>query len=182
MIFTSPPTLSPKTLSRRSLGAALLAAVAVKAARAADAAVPAPVGKPILTVSGHISRPNLGDTAAFDRAALEALGVSGFETTTPWYDGQVRFDGVPMTRVMDAVGASGSTVRAIALNDYTTDIPISDFARFGTLLATKRNGAYMPVRDKGPLFIIYPFDSTSELQTHLYYGRSAWQVTQLVIV
>jgi hypothetical protein len=35
------------------------------------------------------------------------------------------------------------------LNDYATEIPMSDFDRFGVLLALKRDGAYMPVRDKG---------------------------------
>jgi hypothetical protein len=39
----------------------------------------------------------------------------------------------------------------------------------------------MPVRDKGPLFVIYPYDSRPELKSQLYYGRSAWQVSKLVI-
>jgi hypothetical protein len=86
-----------------------------------------------------------------------------------------------MTRVMEAVEAHGETVTALALNDYATEIPIGDFARFGVLLALKRNGAYMPVRDKGPLFIVYPFDSNSELKNRRYYTRSAWQLAQLVV-
>ena len=44
------------------------------------------------------------------------------------------------------------------------------------LLALKRNGAYMPVRDKGPLFIVYPYDSSPELKHQKYYSRSAWPV------
>jgi hypothetical protein len=32
----------------------------------------------------------------------------------------VRFDGVRMERLMQAVGASGQNVMAVALNDYTT--------------------------------------------------------------
>ena len=45
-------------------------------------------------VSGKIASTNKGDAAQFDRPMLEALGMSGFETTTPWYPGPVRFDGV----------------------------------------------------------------------------------------
>jgi hypothetical protein len=47
------------------------------------------------------------------------------------------------------------------------------------LLALKRNGEYMPVRDKGPLFIVYPFDSRPELKHQRFYSRSAWQLARL---
>jgi hypothetical protein len=112
---------------------------------------------------------------------LEALGMDGFDTGTPWYSGTVRFDGVRMQRLMQAVGASGESVMAVALNDYTTDLPIADFERYGVLLAMKRDGDDMPVRDKGPLFIVYPYDSKPELKSQKFYARSAWQVAKLLV-
>jgi len=169
-------------LTRRVIGGFLLAAGLPALPAWAEDTLPEPTSKPILTVSGHISHPNSSGSAVLDRPTLEGIGSAGFETSTPWYTGPVRFDGVLMTDLMRAVGASGTTVRAIALNDYTTDIPMSDFAQFGVLLAIKRNGNYMPVRDKGPLFIVYPFDRSPELQAHQFYSRSAWQITQLVII
>ncbi|HBQ6508802.1 TPA: oxidoreductase, partial [Klebsiella variicola subsp. variicola] len=45
----------------------------------------------------------------------------------------------------------------------------------------KMNGEYMRVRDKGPLFIVYPYDSSTELQNQIYYSRSAWQVSKIII-
>ena len=86
-----------------------------------------------------------------------------------------------MRTLLRAVGASGERVVAIALNDYMTEIPIVDFEQYDVLLALKRDGAYMPVRDKGPLFIVYPFDSFSELQAQKFYNRSAWQLAQLIV-
>lgn len=144
-------------------------------------AMPAPNGGPILSVSGRIAPPDGSTSAVFDRAALEALGTDGFVTSTPWYSHPVHFEGVRMDRLMRAVGARGDTVTAIALNDYTTDLPIPDFERYGTLLALKRDGIYMPIRDKGPLFVVYPYDSKTELKSHMYYSRSAWQVSDLVV-
>ncbi len=140
-----------------------------------------PADRPILTISGEISRFNQGNMAQFDRAMLEALGMTGFETTSPWYPGSVRFDGVRMDRLMAEVGAKGERVMAFALNDYSTELPMSDFAAYGVLLALKRNGEYMPVRDKGPLFIIYPFDSRPELKHQRFYARSVWQLARLVV-
>ena len=140
-----------------------------------------PTGKGILTVTGKIANTNKGDAAVFDRFMLEALGMDGFETTTPWYNRPVRFDGVRMQRLMQAVGASGTSVTAVALNNYTTDIPSTDFERYGVLLAMKRDGVDMPVSDKGPLFIVYPYDSEPELKSQLFYSRSAWQVAELIV-
>jgi hypothetical protein len=168
-------------LTRRSLAAALIGATMPGLARAADISLPMPVGKVVLTISGKIGMFNVGDTAKFDREMLEALGWSSFTTSTPWYDAPVTFTGVHMATLMQTVRAAGDAVVAAALNDYETKIPMSDFARFGVLLALKRNGEYMPVRDKGPLFIVYPYDSESELRSQKYYSRSAWQLARLVV-
>ena len=103
------------------------------------------------------------------------------ETTTPWYEGKVKFDGVPLTKLMKLVEAKGDRVSVIALNDYATEIPMADFGKYDVILALKRDGEYMPVRDKGPLFIIYPFDSNPELKSQTYYARSAWQVARIEV-
>jgi len=169
------------TLTRRHFAAATLGlAASPRLARAADLGTP--TGKVILTVSGKIRRTNADGQARFDRAMLEGLGTYGFSTHTPWFDGAMRFDGIRMTSLMDAVQPTGDTVVATALNDYETHIPISDFAEYGVLLAMKRNGEYMPVRDKGPLFIVYPFDENPNLQIQKIYGRCAWQLARMTIV
>lgn len=166
--------------TRRTLGSFLLASMVPLAAGAANSTA-SPGGKPVLTVSGRISAPNGATSVSFDMSALESLGLEGFETSTPWYNGSVRFEGVRMNQLMRTVGASGETVTAVALNDYTTELPISDFEKYDVILATKRDGSYMPIRDKGPLFIVYPYDSAPELKAQRYYSRSAWQVTKLII-
>jgi hypothetical protein len=145
------------------------------------AGLSAPKDKPILEIAGSIATTNKDGAAVFDREMLESLGMDAITTTTPWHKGQVTFEGVSMAKVMELVGAKGKTVKALALNDYVTQIPMEDFARFGVILALKRDGEYMPVRDKGPLFIVYPYDSKPELKSQTYYGRSAWQLAKLII-
>jgi hypothetical protein len=75
------------------------------------------------------------------------------ETSTPWHDDKVRFEGVPLRRLMEHVDASGKTAAVLALNNYRTEMPLSDFTRYLVLLAVKKDGAYMPVSDKGPLLL-----------------------------
>jgi hypothetical protein len=58
---------------------------------------------------------------------------------------------------MEAVGAAGTEVGAFALNEYQQTIPISDFASYDVLLAFRMNGRPMRLRDKGPIWIVYPW-------------------------
>ena len=167
---------------KKTLVGALIAMAGFFAANAAGAgSLPTPAGKPILTISGKISETNKNGAAQFDRPMLEALGMITVETTTPWYDGPVKFEGVSLDKLMKQVGASGERAVVIALNDYSTEIPMEDFTKYNVILALKRNGEYMPISDKGPLFVIYPFDSKPELKTQIYYDRSAWQVARIMV-
>ena len=138
-----------------------------------------PAGKPILTVSGKITAGS--GSVQFDRAALEQMGLVTVETRTPWHTGLVRFEGVPLETLMQKVGANGERVVAVALNDYSGEIPIEDFAKYHVILALKRDGEYMAVRDKGPLFVVYPYDSDPELRSQKFYSRSVWQVKSLLV-
>jgi hypothetical protein len=88
---------------------------------------------------------------------------------------------VPLAALMDHLAARGARVELVALNKYRTAIPIEDFARHQPILALKRNGNYMEVRDKGPLFVIYPYDSKAELRSEQYFARSAWQVRSIIV-
>lgn len=133
---------------------------------------------PVLRIEGRIAG---GQAAAFTRPQLEAMGLATIRTRTPWHDGVQTFEGVPMSRLMQTVRAQGGTVEVVALNRYRTVIPMEDFERYGPILAVRRNGAYMPVREKGPFFIIYPYDSSAALRTEQYYARSAWQVASVTV-
>jgi hypothetical protein len=44
------------------------------------------------------------------------------------------------------------------------------------------NGKPMSVREKGPLFVIYPFDDDPQLRTTIYYSRCIWQLKSIELV
>ena len=164
-------------LSRRRFVCSLAAAVPMAPARALDL----PAGPVVLTIFGRVRKPNAGSTAQFDMAMLERLPQHSFVTRTPWYSTPRKFTGPLLRDVLSACGAMGSNLRATALNDYRVDLPFEDTQRFDVLLARLLDDKPMAVRDKGPLFIIYPFDSSAELRTTVYFSRSAWQLKSLEV-
>jgi len=140
-----------------------------------------PKADSILTVSGKISVTNAQATAQFDRAMLEKIGMVSFTTMTPWYKEPVKFEGVPLAKLMAALEAKGEKIVVVAMNDYSAEVPMEDIAKYNVILALKRDGEYMTSRDKGPLFIVYPYDSNPDLKNQKFYSRSVWQVAKIEV-
>ncbi|MBE9554802.1 MAG: molybdopterin-dependent oxidoreductase [Proteobacteria bacterium] len=140
-----------------------------------------PTGRVILSISGDITNTNNGDNADFDLDMLHALGTRAMSLTTSWTDGTQEFRGVLMRDLMAAIGAKGKTVEAIALNDYTFTIDIEDFSQYPVIVATSLNGKILKIRDKGPLWIIYPLDTFTEEQKIKIERRMVWQLRQLIV-
>ncbi len=140
----------------------------------------------VLTVRGRLHQPPHGDRADFDMAALAALPQHGFSTRTPWFDPARRMDGPLMRDVLAAAGAvpgaPGAPLRLTALNDYRVDMPFDDTQRYDVLLARLLDGRPMGVRDKGPLFVIYPFDQAPALHNVVFYSRSVWQLRTIEVL
>lgn len=171
-------------LARRALALPLFALLALALAPAARAAepLPPPRGAVVLTVSGKISVRNAPETAVFDLALLQSLGTVTIRTTTIWTTGEQQFTGVPLMAVLQRLGASGHTIEAAALNDYFTEIPVSDAESDpGPIIAYAQNGELLSVRDKGPLWIVYPYDADAALRSEVIYARSIWQLVSLQV-
>lgn len=160
-----------------SLLAMLTLVLAVPQAFALDA----PKGPVILTVRGALASPNVGTTAQFDLAMLEALASRKAVTGTPWTEGKTEFSGPLLRAVLDAAGANGKTLLVRAINDYFAEVPMEDARGLDTILASRMNGKIMSVRDKGPLFLIYPFDLDPKLYNEKYFSRSVWQIKEIEV-
>jgi hypothetical protein len=169
--------------SLRNFFAALaLGALALVPGAALAAPLPEPAGRVILDIDGAISTSNRGAIAQFDLAMIEALPQREIVTKTPWYDGPQTFSGPLLRDLMAAVGAAGSALRVVAINDYAVEIPMSDVTSYPVILATRHAGAPMSVRDKGPLFVVFAFDEVPALVNELYFARSAWQVRRIEVL
>ena len=169
-------------LTRRALGLAHPALALGQLAtpgHAQPAPLPAPTGPVILTLKGRIARTNAPGEARLDREMLAALPQGRFTGETPWTKDNVTFTGPLGSAVLDLVGASGTTMKVVALNDYASDVPVADFRQHAVILATHRDGTPMTVRDRGPLWIIYPMDRDASLRNAVVYARSVWQIRDI---
>lgn len=161
--------------------AAVSAFFAVSAILPAQAEIAAPKGEVVLTVGGAITETNSPEGAAFDMEMLQALPKSGFETTTTWTEGSHLFEGVSLKTLLDAVGASEGTITATALNNYSVEIPFDVVEDEVPIIAYHIDGETFSRRDKGPLWIVFPYDAGEKYQTELVYGWSIWQLAGITV-
>ena len=143
--------------------------------------MPSPKGEVVLTLRGAIDETNQPGAAAFDLAMLQALPPVTVTTTTIWTEGEQTFTGVSLKALLDRFDAAGKAVEATALNDYFTEIPAEDIVDDGPIVAYMQNGNLLSVRDKGPLWIVYPYDSDGRWRSEVIYARSIWQLTSITV-
>ncbi|KPQ21321.1 MULTISPECIES: molybdopterin-dependent oxidoreductase [unclassified Halomonas] len=139
----------------------------------------APTGPVILKVVGEITNANVADEAHFDRQMLQQLPQHDFDTTTPWTDSRNHYEGPLMRDLLAHLGVEDGSINVLALNGYEAEIPVSDFYDYDVILALKRDGEAIPIREYGPLWVLYPFDQDDALLSEKMRFRAVWQVMQI---
>jgi hypothetical protein len=69
-------------------------------------------------------------------------------------------------------------IDAVAINDYAAEIPADHVAAHSVFLALDHNGEPMRVRDKGPVWIIYPSDTLAAADER-FDRLMVWQLREL---
>ncbi|WP_102896809.1 molybdopterin-dependent oxidoreductase [Phaeobacter piscinae] len=164
--------------------AALFAVVTVLCGLPSGAVQASQSDAAVLTVA--IKPANGGDMQRheFSMEELRNLPVAQFDTRTIWTSGEQAFTGVSLAALLAHVGVAegqSGVVVARAINDYAVEIPVSDATNGGPMVAYERNGSSMSVRDKGPLWIVYPYDSDPTYRTEAVYSRSIWQLEEITV-
>ena len=117
----------------------------------------------------------------FNIAALENMTKTEITTSTIWTEGVQTFEGVLLLDFLSHIGVTNGYVEAYAANEYFVEIPVKDATLAAPLIAYKRNGDYMTLRDKGPLWIVFPYDSSESYRTDEVFSQSIWQVDSFII-
>lgn len=139
-------------------------------------------GPVILTVTGLDLPDHPDGQARFDVPMLQALGQSSITTASIWTDGKHRYTGTPLAAVLRYLAVKDARIALHALNDYVVEMPTAEIVDAYPILAYDMDGAPMPVRDKGPIWVIYPYDDDALLRTDTTFTRSVWQLDRIDVL
>ena len=72
-----------------------------------------------------------------------------------------------------------AAIRLTALNDYSVTMETALIGPNAPIVANRIDGAPFCVRDKGPLWIMFPFDLDIRYRSESFYALSIWQVSHI---
>lgn len=147
---------------------------------AAAGELSSPEGRVVLTVTGDVEHTNGDGRAEFDRSMLEALDWREITTFTTFTEGPRVFAGPTLASVLDATGARGAQITATAINDYAVTFQALLARDHLALLAMDMDGKPMRIRDKGPIWIVFPLAET-QLSDAPFDHEMVWQLARLHI-
>ena len=132
----------------------------------------------VLTISGRISGEDDAHMLSLDE--LGDFPGHVVTTSTIWTEGEQVFRGISGADLAERFAADGVTeVHAVAVNDYEVVIPFDIFSAQTTLIAYERNGSPMSVREKGPLWIVFPYDQDPSFRADSFRSYSIWSLTRV---
>lgn len=140
------------------------------------------VAAPILTV---IFPDANGEAQTMEYTDEEILALDQVEIATDndYVDETAVFSG---PRLRDVFGdqeiGSEDMIRLRALNDYSTEMPASEALDYDVILALSMNGERLSVRDKGPIWVIYPMSEHEELREPRFNDRLVWQLSSVELL
>ncbi|KQA22278.1 hypothetical protein [Vibrio metoecus] len=103
-------------------------------------------------------------------------------TETPWTQGNTEFKGISAQAILAWMGVKKADLKVIALNKYWAVIPYSDIEKYNPVFAIQKNGKPMAIRDRGPVWSIYPLSSSGELNNEVLHSRMVWQISNIEII
>lgn len=147
---------------------------------APPAPVPTPSGKPVLTITGAVTNYNDGSAVAFDLSTLDAMATVTTNIYEPFVKKDLKFTGIPVIDLLARAGITpvATKVQLHALDDYKVDLKVSDIADRDILVATKADGARIPVGTGGPIRLVFPADSAIGKNKDMW----IWSIDSITVV
>ena len=134
---------------------------------------------PLLTVKSGSASP-----LVLSLKDLDLLPQHGFETTTQWTEGQLAFSGPALKDVLGLVDAGTDPreeIHMIAANQYEVLLDPSLLEDDVPIVATRIDGKTYGIRDKGPLWVVFPYDLDTGYQREGIYSASIWQLIEISV-
>lgn len=120
------------------------------------------------------------ESAQYDPAALETLGMYRLTTRTPWRDAPATFEGVRLNDLLAAHGLDDAqAIRVTAENDYSVVIPRTAWTDHDALVVTRVDGRAHSRRERGPIQFVFDFDRDPVVGEKSFEQNWVWMAARI---
>ena len=114
---------------------------------------------------------------------LDELPQHSVTTASPYFEGQIRFSGPlledVLVQLIDKEFESQDPVTLRALNDYFVETTFGVLSDAKAIIATRKEGTRLSIRDRGPFWIMLPLSDRPELDSEQYHRLLVWQLSRI---
>jgi hypothetical protein len=122
------------------------------------------------------------ETIQLSLEELDALAQIEFTTNTVWLSVETHFSGVSLKALLRQFAMNGNKIEMVALDGYSVSMPVADLEENAPIISTRLNGEIIPIRENGPYWVVFPYDSDPKYQTEINFARSIWQLTHIRVM
>jgi len=132
----------------------------------------------ILTIKGVAPQ-----DVSFTLNELQALPSDKVTTETIWTDTPHTYTTVSFKTLFEHLKSDpkGKTLTMVALNDYFIKVEIDTLIEHNAFIAYAMDGKEMRIRDKGPLWVLYPFSDKPAINIPPFQAHSIWQLKAIIL-
>lgn len=123
---------------------------------------------------------NSGYRQVFSREELESLPQESFTTSTPWTNNIHTYQGPRLSLITDNFLQPFKSIKVYGINGYAYDIKEKELKKYPFILAMKQDGKRMALRNKGPLWVLLPFNQYPKVDSKdEMLNKFVWQVNRI---
>lgn len=133
----------------------------------------------VLTVYGDIElNEQKYNRLDFTLSELQAFAQADITTSHPWSSEQRGYHGVDINNLFDVLFSQQKVLsfQLEALNDFGMTINWQKIAPYSPILAWQENQRTMSLRNKGPLWLMLPFDQVPKVKQADFLHFMVWQL------
>lgn len=112
---------------------------------------------------------------------LLALPQVTIETSTPWDEEEITFSGPTLKALLTRYNITEGELNLYASNRYQIQVPWDYIEDSSPIIANRMNGSPFSRRQRGPLWLIFPFDSDDRYRSYEVSAMSIWQLISMEI-
>ena len=131
----------------------------------------------VLSVTNTVT----GETKNYTDADLLALPQTSFRTSTIWTEGVKTFSGPTLKAVLKDADMPAKGLKLYAVNDYNVPFPVENLHDTAPIIANRIDGEPFPLRRKGPLWVIFPFDQAPNFNSEEIFALCVWQLNKISV-
>ena len=103
------------------------------------------------------------------------------ETSTPWDEEVITFSGPTLKALLTRYNITEGELNLYASNRYQIQVPWDYIEDTTPIIANRMNGNPFSRRQRGPLWLIFPFDSDDRYRSYEVSAMSIWQLISIEI-